>query len=496
MKKRISQEEWIGSEEIFSTTFLTIDLIRKYCAENVWVDVGIALNIFLFYAKCASIQETKQVFATDKFVADGLGYSRETILKYRNILQTIWCIEKIIKREWWKMVWHYVKIKYSVCGRSPTMVDQPLWSKPDTNTDLNKDLNADVLKELNTDILSKDNNSNELNYEKEENYQINEIANTNNITDEQYLEEANTERRIETFWEEWYENEYDYQAEEYSQDILDKAIQQMKGNLPKEQSNTTHIQSNARVDKVEKEVKVWWNRDIALICDKFKELCEEYWYAYNSINDRKAAKRLTGKPFFENKIKISWCEDLICYIESIFEWNPKLWEYWYQINWPQPFFYNAEKVYNKLKMWWKWNTLNSPAKARFEEFISSYPKREWIELALQWYITNVKNVELHNEILDWTKEMIKEITKSGKELTYLKAANTYLNEARRKDYLVSTMMTDDKAYKIAYDCWDSEMFRNHLKKKYWAEWATSHWLIFSELKNALMQKEWQNWADN
>jgi hypothetical protein len=48
--------------------------------------------------------------------------------------------------------------------------------------------------------------------------------------------------------------------------------------------------------------------------------------------------------------------------------------------------------------------------------------------------------------------MIKEITKSGKELTYLKAANTYLNEARRKDYLVSTMMTDDKAYKIAYDC--------------------------------------------
>lgn len=326
---------------------------------------------------------------------------------------------------------------------------------------------------------SKLENSNELNYEKE-NYQINEIANTNNITDEQYLEEANTERRIETFWEEWYENEYDYQAEEYSQDILDKAIQQMKGNLPKE-----------KID-VKNKAKLIPNWKIKEFC---KEEAKKHWFSCNSSDNQWIQHFQSNK--FKELMEIWWCEDIFCMISKLIEWNTRLWQYAYDISTPQRLYSNAPKIYNSLVKNWYWESNNtSPAKARFEEFISSYPKREWTELALQWYITNVKNVELHNEILDWTKEMIKEITKSGKELTYLKAANTYLNEARRKDYLVSTMMTDDKAYKIAYDCWDSEMFRNHLKKKYWAEWATSHWLIFSELKNALMQKEWQNWADN
>jgi len=235
--------------------------------------------------------------------------------------------------------------------------------------------------------------------------------------------------------------------------------------------------------------KVFWNKDIAEICQKFRDLCEEYWLAYNSTNDRKAAKRLTGKPFFTDKIAVSWCEDLICYIESIFAWNQKLWEYAYAIWWPQPFFYNAEKVYNKLKMSGKWNSETNPAKVWFEEFYSNYPKKEWKDEWLSWYLIFVKNEWLHKEILKWTKNFIEFIKKEWRSLEYIKSAGKFLHDWSWKDYILDEV-SDTAIRQQAYDLEDVNIFKEHLKVKYWADWAMSHWAMYQDLKTKIMEKSW------
>ncbi len=258
------------------------------------------------------------------------------------------------------------------------------------------------------------------------------------ITDEQFEEEAATERWMWTLWEKWYEDEYEH---------VEKAIEQVTA---------------------KKELtKQYWRSDINKICHEFQNLCEEYWLVYSNKDDRKAAKRLTWKPFWL-KIAVTWCEDLFCYMKQIFEWNSTLWSYWYSIGWPAPFFYNAEKVYNKLKMSGKRESSTNP---RFEEFYAIYPKREWYSEAKERYSINVRKKEKHDEIMQWAKEFVKKVWKEQKDITFLPSANTYLVKERWYDTLPDKLQDDDVVYQRAYESWDPEILREHLKLKYWEDFS-------------------------
>ena len=157
MQKRVTKEEWIGSEEFFTTTYLTIDLIRKWCKENKWYDAWKAIDLYLFYAKCSNIQETRTIYCTREFASKWLWYSIDTITKYKKALENIWCITQICKKsEDWKVEWRYISIKLATSRvLEPEEVWTHYWFNTPPNTVVNKDINTEV---------NKDNNNQELNF--------------------------------------------------------------------------------------------------------------------------------------------------------------------------------------------------------------------------------------------------------------------------------------------------------------------------------------------
>lgn len=164
MQKRVTKEEWIGSEEFFTTTYLTIDLIRKWCKENKWYDAWKAIDLYLFYAKCSNIQETRTIYCTREFASKWLWYSIDTITKYKKALENIWCITQICKKsEDWKVEWRYISIKLATSRvLEPEEVWTHYWFNTPPNTVVNKDLNTELNKEKNNTSFSSD-NSNSIN---------------------------------------------------------------------------------------------------------------------------------------------------------------------------------------------------------------------------------------------------------------------------------------------------------------------------------------------
>lgn len=143
MKKRISETEWVAQEEFFTTSYLTIDLIRKYCKENKWYSQWKAIDLFLFYAKCCSIQETKKIFCSTRFAAEWLWYTTDTITKYKKLLESIGCVVQECKRDKeWKIDWWYILIKYAI---SPKMVSEWLGQGVSDSawSGLNRDLGSE-----------------------------------------------------------------------------------------------------------------------------------------------------------------------------------------------------------------------------------------------------------------------------------------------------------------------------------------------------------------
>lgn len=170
MRKRISKEERIAQEEIFSTSYLTFDLIRKYCNDNKWYDAGIAINIYLFYSKCVSVQETKQVKASIRFVANWLWYNESTVSKYKELLEKIWCIEQMIKKENWKIKGRYIKVKFAIknielCGLTTSGFDQEL-EQTTQNTEWIKDKILNESKKNTENDFSSNSNEDAINKEK------------------------------------------------------------------------------------------------------------------------------------------------------------------------------------------------------------------------------------------------------------------------------------------------------------------------------------------
>lgn len=155
MQKVVSKEVWRSDEELFWTTYLTFDKMRQYCKDRKSYDAWKMMNIYLFYARCSSIQEMKKVYATNKFVSEWTWYSEDTITKYTKAMQEIWCIERILKYdEQWKFIWHFIKISFCMKSDDNLTVPDMDWNllrkETPTNTDDIKYENTYDIKELNT----------------------------------------------------------------------------------------------------------------------------------------------------------------------------------------------------------------------------------------------------------------------------------------------------------------------------------------------------------
>ncbi len=160
MKKRLSQEEWVSSEEFFTTSYLTIDKIRQACNWKNDLSVWIAIDLFLFYCKCCSIQQTRQAYCTNSFCSEWLWYWKNTITKYKNLLEDVWCVEQICERDAsWKVSKRYVKVNFAI--HIPT---SEMWFQEDvvsegTNTGWYKKEILDDIKDKNHDENFEDTNA-------------------------------------------------------------------------------------------------------------------------------------------------------------------------------------------------------------------------------------------------------------------------------------------------------------------------------------------------
>lgn len=155
MQKVISKEIWRSDEELFWTTYLTFDKMRQYCKDRKSYDAWKMMNIYLFYARCSSIQEMKKIYATNKFVSEWTWYSEDTITKYTKAMQEIWCIERILKyNEQWKFIWHLIKISFCIKSEDTLTIPDLDWNlvseETPPNTNDIKYKNTNDIKELNT----------------------------------------------------------------------------------------------------------------------------------------------------------------------------------------------------------------------------------------------------------------------------------------------------------------------------------------------------------
>lgn len=157
MQKVVSKEVWCSDKELFCTTYLTFDKIRQYCENRKSYDAWKMMNIYLFYARCSSVQEMKKVYATNKFVSEWTWYSEDTITKYTKAMQEIWCIERILKyNEQWKFIWHFIKISFCIKSDDnltvPDMDWNLVWKETPPNTNDIKELNTNDTKIKKTEI--------------------------------------------------------------------------------------------------------------------------------------------------------------------------------------------------------------------------------------------------------------------------------------------------------------------------------------------------------
>lgn len=261
------------------------------------------------------------------------------------------------------------------------------------------------------------------------------------ITDEQFEEEATTERWMETLGEKWYEDEY-IQVEE----VIKKNQQEVK---PKRE---------------------FWNKDVNEMLMYLQKKFKQHWMILdNSQGNRNSAKHFTQWKFQE-LVEESWCKDRFDLIDKIIDWAMNF-EYAPRFSNLQQLYKKKTDIYNALVRAWKRESSTNPTTQRFEEFYAIYPKREWYAEAKEWYAINVRKKEKHDEIMQWTKEFVKKVWKEQKDITFLPSANTYLVKERWYDTLPDKLQDDDVVYERAYESWDPEILREHLKLKYWEDFS-------------------------
>lgn len=230
-----------------------------------------------------------------------------------------------------------------------------------------------------------------------------------------------------------------------------------------------HVEEAIEQVAVNKAIKKEWkiaNWKISSFC---KSEAKKHWVSCVA-KDNKWVQHFNSKVFKE-LMEIAWCDDIFCMIGKLIEWNIKLWQYAYDISTPQNLYSNSSRIYNACVKNWYWESSTNPTTQRFEEFYAIYPKREWYSEAKEWYSINVRKKEKHDEIMKWAKEFVKKVWKEQKDITFLPSANTYLVKERWYDTLPDKLQEDDVVYQLAYESWDPEILREHLKLKYWEDFS-------------------------
>lgn len=312
VKKRISQDEWVSSDELFSTSYLTFDKIRDWCKNNKWIDASKAIDLYLFYCKGVSIQETKQVYCSVRFAAKWLWRTTDTITKYRKVLESIWCIEHICKRDdLWKVLWWYVKVKFAIpCPTKASSGLNPDVGQEGQNTGWYKNKILDDIKIKNWELENFENSYiNNTDYEGLTNMECAPVINKkkNNISIE------NKEKMFIEYWKlypnkqwkakslEWYKKNV---TEELHKKIIKWVISYKRNSeekklrkefVPEYKHSTTFLNGKCREDfiwtteeeafreayeKSNPQIYSWWCKDEI---GSSRSIDENYYKPYNDL---------------------------------------------------------------------------------------------------------------------------------------------------------------------------------------------------------------------
>ena len=101
----------LDANEIFWMTFYTYDRIM----EEWWKRWADAVSLYIKLLKQARMQETSQTYSLNSFLEKYFWWGHERLASTKNVLKQLWLIDDVVIRwEWGKLQWHYVRVNYLV----------------------------------------------------------------------------------------------------------------------------------------------------------------------------------------------------------------------------------------------------------------------------------------------------------------------------------------------------------------------------------------------
>lgn len=101
----------LDANEIFWMTFYTYDRIM----EEWWKRWADAVALYIKLLKQARMQETSQTYSLNSFLEEYFWWGHERLASAKNVLKQLWLIDDLVIRwEWGKLQWHYVRVNYLV----------------------------------------------------------------------------------------------------------------------------------------------------------------------------------------------------------------------------------------------------------------------------------------------------------------------------------------------------------------------------------------------
>ena len=101
----------LDANEIFWMTFYTYDRIM----EEGWKRWADAVALYIKLLKQARMQETNQTYSLNSFLEEYFWWGHERLANTKKVLKQLWLIDDVvIKWEWGKLQWHYVRVNYLI----------------------------------------------------------------------------------------------------------------------------------------------------------------------------------------------------------------------------------------------------------------------------------------------------------------------------------------------------------------------------------------------
>ena len=282
----------LDANEIFWMTFYTYDRIIEE-GGNYWPD---ALALYIKLIKQTRIQQTNQTYSLDSFLENWLGWGYKRLKNAKNVLKSLGLIDNLdIRDKSGKITWHYVRVNF--------LINENKVRTSSTTYNLTTTAPEPVMAE----------NQNWSNEHK--------CLNNTNIN------ALNTKKEINNNLENW-ENLWNWELVSYP-------INELK---EKEKSSAKKEKESMKEITLEINDLIW----------KLKDICNQYWVAYDNTKDRMFAKHiLTAKDYWEfceknNQDRVTFACNVLLASIKINYWKGAL-------SWPMKIYQNYPDLYNQTK---------------------------------------------------------------------------------------------------------------------------------------------------